>query len=200
MGILRCFMIKEEKIMMKKMGRSVCLAVIGLLFLLGVRMPIYATETESVMTLQKTVKDAEIKESPEDSAETLREIAAGTGVIVYGEPQDSWSQVEYDGVSGYMESGALELYMSDSEEEALEQEFEAVQEETVRMVEESELIRKSKRTSMIWGGVIAVLVAAIFVVGIVSAIKKEKDEEVEKTGENKEEGTEKTGEDREVET
>lgn len=197
MGILRCFMIKEEKIMMKRMGRSVCLAVIGLLFLLGVRMPIHATETESVMTLQKTVKDAEIKESPEDSAETLREIAAGTGVIVYGEPQDSWSQVEYDGVSGYMESGALGLYMSDSEEEALEQEFEAVQEETVRAVEESELIRKSRRKSVIWGGVIAVLVAAIFVNGVVSAIKKEKDEEAEKTGENKEEETEKTGEDKE---
>ena len=186
-------MIKEEIIMMKKMGRSVCLTAMGLLLLLGLHMPVQATEAEGVMTLQKTVKDTEIKESPEDSAETLREIEEGTGVIVYGEPQDSWSRVEYDGVSGYMESEALELYMADDEEEALEQEFETVQEETVRTVEESELIRKSRRTSAIWGGVIAVLVAAIFVVGVVSAIKKEKGE-TETTGEDK---TEKIGEEKE---
>lgn len=179
--------------MMKKMGRSVCLTAMGLLLLLGLHMPVQATEAEGVMTLQKTVKDTEIKESPEDSAETLREIEEGTGVIVYGEPQDSWSRVEYDGVSGYMESEALELYMADDEEEALEQEFETVQEETVRTVEESELIRKSRRTSAIWGGVIAVLVAAIFVVGVVSAIKKEKGE-TETTGEDK---TEKVGEEKE---
>ena len=193
MGILRCFMIKEEIIMMKKMGRSVCMTAMGLLLLLGLHMPVQATEAEGVMTLQKTVKDTEIKESPEDSAEILREIEEGTGVIVYGEPQDSWSRVEYDGVSGYMESEALELYMADDEEEALEQEFETVQEETVRTVEESELIRKSRRTSAIWGGVIAVLVAAIFVVGVVSAIKKEKGE-TETTGEDK---TEKVGEEKE---
>lgn len=188
MGILRCFMIKEENIMIKKMGRSVCLAAMGLLLFLGLRMPVQATGTEGVMTLQKTVKDAEIKESPEEDAKTLREVEEGTGVIVYGEPQDSWSRVEYDGVSGYMKSSALEAYMADNEEEELEEEFEEVSEETVRTVEESELIRKSKRTSAIWGGVIAILVAAIFAVGVVSAIKKDKEEEeTDKKGEEKEE-------------
>lgn len=178
--------------MMKKMGRSVCLAAAGLLFLLGLWMPVQASESEGAMTLQQTVKDAEIKESPKASAKTLRTIKEGTGVIVYGEPQDSWSQVEYDGVSGYMESSALEYYMADDEEEALEQEFETVQEETVRTVEESELKQKSKRASVIWGGIIAVLVAAIFVVGVVSAIKKEKGE----TEMTEEENTEKVGEEK----
>ena len=36
-----------------------------------------------------------------------------------------------------------------------------------------------RSTSMIWGIVIAVLVGAIFVVGIISAIKKDKDKEGE---------------------
>lgn len=186
MGILRCYMIKEESTMWRKMEKKVCLAAVGLLFLLGLRMPVQAAETDGVMTLQQTVKDAEIKESPDDGAKTLRKIEEGTGVIVYGEPQDSWSRVEYDGVSGYMKSSALEYYMADAEEEELEEEFEEVQEETVRTVEESELIQKSKKTSVIWGGVIAVLVAAIFVVGVVSAIRKEKEEETEKAGEDKE--------------
>lgn len=180
--------------MMKKMGRSVCLAAVGLLFLMGLWMPVQASEPEGEMTLQKTVRDTEIKESPETGAKTLREIEEGTGVIVYGEPQDSWSQVEYDGVNGYMESNALEYYMEDDEEEALEQEFETVQEETVRTVEESELIRKSRRTSAIWGGVIAVLVAAIFVVGVVSAIKKEKGETETTEGEKEEKVGEEKGE------
>lgn len=193
MGILRCYMIKEENVMRKKMGRSVCLAAVGLFFLLGVRMPAQATETEGAMTLQKTVKDAEIKESPEEGAKTLGEIEEGTGVIVYGEPQDSWSQVEYGGVNGYMKSDALEFYVAGDEGE-LEKEFEVVSEETVRLVEESELIRKSRRTSAIWGGVIAVLVATIFVVGVVSAIKKdkeEKEEEKKEEVEKKEEEVEK---------
>lgn len=158
---------------MKKKGRNVCMAAVALLLLFG--MPVQATETEDAMTFQRTVKDAEIKESPEEDAATLKKIEEGTGVIVYGEPQDSWSQVEYDGVSGYMKSSVLENYMTDSEEE-LEQEFRAVQEETVRTVEESELIQKSKKTSIIWRIVIMVLAAAIFEVGIVSAIKKDKGE------------------------
>ena len=69
--------------------------------------------------------------------------------------------------------------MTDDDVEELEEEFDDVQEETVRTVEETELIQKSKRTSMIWGIVIAVLVGAIFVVGIISAIKKDKDKEGE---------------------
>lgn len=187
MGILRWCMIREENIMMKKVAKTVFLAAAGLLFLAGFRMPVQAGEADMTMTLQKTVKDADIKEAPDQSAETLKTVEKGTGVIVYGEPQDSWSQVEYDGAKGYMESGALEAYMTDEEAEEIEEEFEAVGEETVRAVEESELIQKSKRTSVIWGGVIAVLVVAIFVVGIVSAIKKDKNGETEKPGEDKEE-------------
>lgn len=161
---------------MKKMGRSVlCMAAVGVLCLLGMKMPAQAVEPEGAMTLQQTVKDTEIKESPDEDAETLMEIKEGTGVIVHGESQASWSRVEYGGVSGYMESSALETYMADSEVEELKQEFEKAQEEIVRTVDESELIQKSKRTSAIWGGVIAVLVVAIFAVGVVSAIKKNKE-------------------------
>lgn len=195
MGILRWCMIKEENIMMKKIAKTVCLATLGLLFLVGMRMPVQAGEADMTMTLQKTVKEADIKEAPDQSAETLKTVEEGTGVIVYGEPQDSWSQVEYDGAKGYMESGALESYMDEEEAKKMEEEFETVGEETVRLVEESELIRKSRRTSAIWGGIIAVLVATIFVVGIVSAIKKEKEGEAVKAGEEEKEGeTVKAGE------
>lgn len=153
--------------------------LLGLFVVFAVSMPVKASGSEMTMTLQQTVKDADIKETPDKNSETLETVEKGTGVIVYGEPQDSWSQVEYDGAKGYMESSALEAYMTDDDVEELEEEFDDVQEETVRTVEETELIQKSRRTSMIWGIVIAVLVGAIFVVGIISAIKKDKDKEGE---------------------
>ncbi len=153
--------------------------LLSLFVMLTIGMPVKASDSNMTMTLQQTVKDADIKETPDKSAETLKSVEKGTGVIVYGEPQDSWSQVEYDGAKGYMESGALEAYMTEEDVEELETEFDTVQEDTVRTVEESEMLQKSKRTSFIWGTVIAVLVGAIFVVGIVSAIKKDKDKEGE---------------------
>lgn len=177
---------KMELVKWKDMWKSVLLALF-LVFTIG--MPVKASDSGMTMTLQQTVKDADIKETPDKSAETLKTVEKGTGVIVYGEPQDSWSEVEYDGAKGYMESSALEAYMTDDVEK-LEEEFDAVGEETVRVVEESEMLQKSKRTSFIWGTVIAVLVGAIFVVGIVSAIKKDKGEtETETSGEEKGEET-----------
>lgn len=164
--------------------------LLSLFVMLTIGMPVKASDSNMTMTLQQTVKDADIKETPDKSAETLKSVEKGTGVIVYGEPQDSWSQVEYDGAKGYMESGALEAYVTEEDVEVLEEEFDTVQEDTVRVVEESEMLQKSKRTSFIWGTVIAVLVGAIFVVGIVSAIKKDKGEtEAETVGEEKGEET-----------
>ncbi len=163
----------------------------GILIFIGLGVSVRAADAGSdmTMTLQQTTKDAEIKEKPDQNANTLSELPTGTGVIVYGEPQNSWSQIEYDGVSGYIKSSALEAYAADDSAEELEQEFEEVREDTLRVIDEHELEQKSKRASMIWGIVIAVLVVAIFTVGVVSAIKKDKEEETEKVEEEKEEET-----------
>lgn len=229
---------------MKRAKRNVWYAMAGIFIFLGLSAPVRATEV--TMTLQQTTRDVEIKEKPDQNSNIVSELPAGTGVIVYGESKDSWSQIEYAGVSGYIESSALKPYIVGSVEELeqefegvqedtlqavdeqemdqqseqasaideesdstttlqqttkdteikvdvsteeLEQEFEEVQEETLRMIEEYEMVQKSKRTSMIWGIVIAVLVVAIFAVGVVSAIKKDKEEETEKVEEEKEEET-----------
>lgn len=230
--------------MMKRVKRNVWYAMAGILIFMGLGMSVRATDV--TMTLQQTTKEAEIKEEPDQNANTLSELPAGTGVIVYGEPQDSWSQIEYAGVSGYMESSALKPYMVGSVEELeqefegvqedtlqvideheteqeseqasaidagsdstttlqqatkdteikvddsteeLDQEFEEVQEDMLRTIEEYEMEQKSKRTATLWGIIIAVLVIAIFAVGIVSALKKDKEEETEKMEEEKEEET-----------
>lgn len=226
---------------MKSVKKKVWYAMAGILFFLGLGVPAQATEV--TMTLQQTTRDVEVKESPNQNSNTVSDLPAGTGVIVYGEPQNSWSQIEYAGVSGYIESNALraypvdgsaeeleqeleeiqedtlqvtdeqepeeetkqeseqvpaiaegndsesnasDIYIADSSTEELDQEFEEVQEEMLRVIDEHELVQKSKRTSILWGIIIAVLVVAIFAVGVVSAIKKDNEEE-EKEEEKEEE-------------
>jgi len=134
-------------------------------------------EQETVTgTLQQTIKEAEIKERPDIASDTLASLEEGTAVIVYGKPQDSWSRIEYRGVEGYIESSALEQYQTEDIEN-LNQEFETVEENTLRTIDEYELHQKERRTSRIWGTVIAVLAAMIFLVGIISAWKQNKGEE-----------------------
>ena len=131
-----------------------------------------------VGTLQQTVQETEIKQEPNDDSDTLASLAAGTAVIVYGESQDLWSKVEYREIEGYIKSEALEMYAAEYSEE-LEQEFRVVEEEMLRTADEYELMQKEKHTATIWGTVIAVLVIAIFAVGIVSALKQNKEKEGE---------------------
>lgn len=182
---------------MKK--RKMCGYAFFFLFVVGIMlMPVSAAEasekktTEEVSaekaagtdetaegTLQQTIKAANIMEEPDRNSASLASLEKGTAVIVYGEPENSFCRVEYRGTVGYVESSALEQYQTEISGN-LEQEFQNVEEETRRTVDEYELLQKEKRASRIWGTVIAVLVIVIFVVGIRSALKqngeKEEDE------------------------
>lgn len=167
--------------MLRKIAKNVWCVMLGLLLFIGMGVSVQASEIDSsaAMTLQQTMKDTEIKEEPESGAETLSELEKGTAVIVYGEPQDSWSQVEYQGVKGYVESNVLESYSAIEDADELDEEFEAVEEETRRIIDEHELAQKSRKKAVFWGIVIAILVVGIFAVGIISALKKDKEGEQE---------------------
>lgn len=167
--------------MLRKIAKNVWCVMLGLLLFIGMGVSVQASEIDSsaAMTLQQTMKDTEIKEEPDSSAETLSELEKGTAVIVYGEPQDSWSQVEYQGVKGYIESNVLESYSAIEDADELDEEFEAVEEETRRIIDEHELAQKSRKKAVFWGIVIAILVVGIFAVGIISALKKDKEGEQE---------------------
>ncbi len=163
--------------MLRKIAKNVWCVMLGLLLFIGMGVSVQASETErsAAMTLQQTMKETEIKEEPDSGAETLSELEKGTAVIVYGEPQDSWSQVEYQGVKGYVESNVLESYSAIEDADELDEEFEAVEEETRRIIDEHELAQKSKQKSIIWGTIIVILIIGIFAVGIISVLKKNKE-------------------------
>ena len=120
-----------------------------------------------VMTAQETV---DMKKEADASSETLMTYENGASVFVTGQTQDGWYQVFYQGMTGYVPEEALcvqEIDIAKLNEEmddnAKEAEFIA---ETVEKYHREEVYDK------IWFGMIVVIVAAIFAVGIISGKKK----------------------------
>lgn len=171
-------------VMLKKVGKKMCYALVGVILLLSIKMPIWADETESqnIMTLQQLTENAELKAEPNVDAETVLNLPMGTGVIAHGESQDSWTYVEYAGAMGYIESNLLVPYGTlgtgdgSSLMQELQQEMETIEIESFRTIEEYELERKERRKAMIWGIIIAALVAGIFALGVMSAISNDMEE------------------------
>lgn len=166
---------KEKGLSGKWKGGLLCLFAIAVFAILGRALPAKAAEAESVEgVLQQITKDAELMQAPDENSDVLEKLEAGTALIVYGEPEGSWSRVEYKGVKGYIKSDVLEKYSTGQDEE-LDQEFSRVDEEISRTADEYEFEENEKRSSNVWMVIIGVLVVAILVLGVISALKKEKE-------------------------
>lgn len=151
-------------------------AVCLVLFLaIGCRVRAEKAESAQEATLQQITEDTGMKEEPDNKSATLEELEAGTPVILEG-MEGSWGKIQYKGKVGYIPASALDSYDAGAAE-SLEEEFEEVGEGNQRMVDEYEIIQKEKQTSRIWGILIAVLVAGIFAVGILSALRQNKERE-----------------------
>lgn len=151
--------------------------MIGLFLILAAGMQVKAAETESttIGTLQELTKDAELKKEPDAEADTIKQLKQGEAVILESS-DNGWSLIIYKGTEGYVINDALGIY-NEEETLELEQEFQDVQEESIRMDEEFELLDKDKRSSTVWGVIITLLVAAVFGVGIFAALKQNKEGE-----------------------
>lgn len=167
---------REEKHLSRKWkGGLLCLFSIAVFAILGRALPTKAAEAETVEgILQQITKDTELMETPDENANILEKLEAGTALIVYGEPEDSWSRAEYKGMKGYIKSDVLEKYSMGQEEE-LEEEFSRVDEEISRTADEYEFEENEKHSSNVWMVIIGILVVAILVLGVISALKKEKE-------------------------
>lgn len=149
-----------------------------LFLFLAAGLKVKAAENNAVEgTLQQIATDTEVKESADAGSATVGNLPAGTPVIVE-ESDGSWSKITYQEIRGYIPDSALQPYGA-APEENLWQEFQDVYEEEERIVYEYELSMKERRNSIIWGSVIAVLIIAIFAVGVVTALKNNRDDEEE---------------------
>ncbi len=133
-------------------------------------------------TVWEAADDVTVREEPDNSTKAVGELEAGTPVVVSEDEKDGWCKVKNQTLEGYVQTSDLQVVNAE-DAEALKQEFGVNDEFGSMVLEEYDYQKKQKRTSLIWGVVIGVLVIAIFAVGIVSAInsnKAEQDKEEQK--------------------
>ncbi len=146
-------------------------------------------------TVWEVVDDVTVREEPDNSTKAVGELEAGTPVVVSEDEKDGWCKVKNQTLEGYVQTSDLQVVNAE-DAEALKQEFGVNDEFGSMVLEEYDYQKKQKRTSLIWGVVIGVLVIAIFAVGIVSAIngnKAEQDKEEQKEKADDEEIEKETG-------
>ncbi|MBQ9991077.1 MAG: hypothetical protein IJP31_09100 [Lachnospiraceae bacterium] len=171
-----------------------------LAFILAGGMLIRAEAAEqNAITIMKMVtvsERTEAKKEPSDSAEVLVVFEAGADILVVEEIDEEWYSIAYKAEIGYIKKAETEEKVSYAEElEVADKELEEVGYETTLLVEELEKEKTESKKSILWGVVIAVLVIAIFGVGIAQNVLKKKagegEEEKEDKTEKEEEGQEK---------
>ncbi len=133
------------------------------------------TSLSQIMSVNRSV---DMKARPEAGAETLMTYETGALIFVTGETADGWYQVLYQDKVGYVDKNALQ--MQEMDVEGLDAEMSVNEEEGKLVLETVEKYNMEAKQSKIWGGVIILLVVAIFAVGIISAVKSRQEEEPRK--------------------
>lgn len=139
------------------------------------------SQTTSHNQLMTAEQDVDMKAEPNVDAQTIMTYKKGDLVFSTGETANGWYHVIYQDKNGYVEKEALSVQELDVE--GLDAEMTLHEQEGKLVMETVEKYHAEERHSKIWGGVIILLVAAIFVVGIFSAVKAKKEEDSDKVRE-----------------
>lgn len=174
--------VKDGRVCFKAIMRQI-LVIAGMLY--GVfcmnssTICVQAAQDESQITSYNQLMVAEqkvdMKAEPAVDATTLMTYQKGDLVFVTGETADGWYLVMYQDKNGYVEKGAL--IVQELDVEGIDAEMARYEQEGKLVVETVEKYRAEARRTRIWGSVIIILVAAIFAVGIFSAVKAKKEED-----------------------
>lgn len=116
--------------------------------------------------LLETTADASIYETTDEKATKLVTLEAGTPILCQEDIDANWVKVQYQEYEGYALKSAVKQY----ENADTNQEFEEKENNITFFYAEQEKLRRSKVEKIVWGIVIACLVVAIFVVGIVGNV------------------------------
>lgn len=128
------------------------------------------TELNQIMVADEAL---EAKELPDDNSASVITYQSGQSVFVTGETADGWYKVSYQDKEGYVRKSLL--FIQEFDVEGLDKEFQELEMESKILVEEVERYRTEARRSRIWGIVIVLLVAGIFVTGIISTKRMERE-------------------------
>lgn len=142
--------------------------------LLAGRSTVCAQEVSGMLIeLQEAVQ---VRESDDEDAPVIAELDEGTPVIAAGEGRNHTIKIQYQGVVGYIPESAVSIY-GEENIESIAQEQKQEELANFRAMEEYEVEQKDKKGSLLFGGLIALFVIAIFGIGIVTALRQEKRKE-----------------------
>lgn len=162
----------------KNLRRNVVLILLGMAVLcLMFSMPVKAAQESEYISVDANVllevtKDTDIYENADESSMVLGSLKAETPVFSTEKSTDEWCKISYQETEGYVRIDNLKIYGGDE----LKQEIIKNAESDKLIIEEIEYEKAQNREKIIWESVIAVIVVLMFVIGIVSAIKKNKQE------------------------
>ncbi len=144
-----------------------------------------AAEANLAGRLLMLTEDTQARENPEEDAAVVVELPAGAQLLVTGEV-DSWYEIFYQGKTAYVPIAAATA-STEVNQEALDAEMQRAEEEGAAFVESLEAQRKAAQRSRIWQIIIIVLIVAVFLTGVISAVKSARTEDKKDTGKKHEE-------------
>ena len=145
--------------------------IINLILVSG--LYVYAAQEDgiSVNRVYEIAQETSLKAEDNQDAEEIASLHVGDSVIVTEYTSGEWCKVMSGGKEGYI---LITSILSEGDFDELDKEFESVRNDYINSYEESLMLEQQQKTSRIWGGIIVGLVIAIFLVGIVSALSKQR--------------------------
>lgn len=155
---------------MKKYGIGIIYVFLAFLIIAG---DVKAKEAEQLVkgTMWETVRNIEVKEKADSSSKTVAEVSKGELVLLLEDESKGWCKIQNKTVSGYIQSSDLQIYHEEAMEE-INQEFEILRQQNVRVLEEYDLAEKERRVAAIWGAIIAVFAGITFLLGFLMLFRK----------------------------
>lgn len=151
------------------------LAVCVLLILTGTGVRAAEMTQFVTGTVWKAVADTDVMEAADEESDKVGALKVGDAVFITEDEKDGWCKIQNQSVEGYIRVSALQILGAEKIEQ-IDQEFQAAEQFNSEVMNEYEYLQERRRTTIIWGCVIGGLVMAIFIVGIVSAVKNNQKE------------------------
>ena len=146
------------------------LAACVMLTLTGISVRAAETTQFVTGTVWKVVADTDVMEAADEEFDKVGALKVEDAVFVTEDEKDGWCKIQNQSVEGYIRVSALQMLGAEKIEQ-IDQEFQAAEQFDSDVMNEYEYLQERRRTTIIWGCVIGGLVIAIFIVGIVSAVR-----------------------------
>lgn len=146
--------------------------IMCLMALLIMTVSLGFTSRAGEQVLMETLKETDIYEKADMDSSVLVTLEQGTPVICCEAAGfDGWYEITYQETKGYALRSDFELY---GDADGIDEDFEEIQEENLEQFEQIQEEQLEQKNESFWGGMMAVLIALMFAVGIFNVVRNMK--------------------------